>query len=567
MAIELGGGDAGVVRRLQKLEKRMERRIRRRVDSYRFVPGERRGHPSPLGVAARAITMPEQEQRWLRASGLLALTALVGIMFVWTAMTMKTSRPTFIEHTGDSIVAIFASDRLATVAPRVAGLSGYAPYELSPSSSAEMIEEQAFLPELGGLYAEVEGPGDAIDPFGGRVRMLTVSSGDTLAGLLGQAGVQRADQVAVLDALAPVFQPRNIRAGYRIRIEFAEGDASRAISVANGSAAPDTQSEPPRTLARISFKPEVDKEIIVERDAAGQFVASEKLMPLTARTFRASGIIDSSLFMSAMAAGVPDAITVELIRMFSYDVDFQREIQPGDSFEVYFTRFYNEFGEPVKSGTIMYGALTLSGQKIALYLFTPSDDGIADYFDPDGRSSRKFLMRTPIDGARISSGFGMRRHPVLGYSKMHRGTDFAAPTGTPIMAAGSGTIEFAARNGSYGNYVRIRHNDEYKTAYAHMSRFGPGISKGVRVQQGQIIGYVGTTGRSTGPHLHYEVLLNGEQVNPMGVKMPTGRNLQGDLLTAFLAERARIDADMAETPISAPVESAGEPSLRGSRSE
>lgn len=567
MTSEISSGDAGVLKRLQKLEKRMERRVRRRAESYRFVPGERRGQPSPLGIAARASFMPEQEQRWLRASGILALAALAGIMFVWTAMTMKTSRPTYVEHSADGIVAVFASDRLATVSPHMAGLSGYAPFEFSPSSSAEMIEEQAFLPELDGLYAGPEGPGDAIDPFGGRVRMVTVSSGDTLAGLLGQAGVQRADQVAVLDALTPVFQPRNIRVGYRIRIEFADDGANRAIAVASGTAEPDTQSEPPRALARISFKPAVDKEIIVERNAEGAFVASEKLMPLTQRTFRASGIIDSSLFMSAMAAGVPDAVTVELIRMFSYDVDFQREIHTGDSFEVYFTRFYNEFGEPVKSGSIMYGALTLSGQKIALYLFTPPDDGIADYFDPNGRSSRKFLMRTPVDGARISSGYGMRRHPTLGYSKMHRGTDFAAPTGTPIMAAGSGTIEFAGRNGSYGNYVRIRHNDEYKTAYAHMSRFGPGITKGVRVQQGQIIGYVGTTGRSTGPHLHYEVLLNGEQVNPMGVKMPTGRNLQGELLDAFLAEKARIDADMADTPISAPVESAGEPSLRGSRSE
>jgi murein DD-endopeptidase MepM/ murein hydrolase activator NlpD len=187
----------------------------------------------------------------------------------------------------------------------------------------------------------------------------------------------------------------------------------------------------------------------------------------------------------------------------------------------------------------------LSGKTITLYRFKTNDDGITDYYDEKGQSVRKSLMRTPIDGARLTSGFGKRKHPVLGYTKMHRGVDFGARTGTPIMAAGNGVVEFAARNGGYGNYVRIRHNNSYKTAYAHMSKYGKGIRKGTQVKQGQIIGYVGTTGRSTGPHLHYEVHKNGTQINPLSVKLPAGRKLEGKMLTAFNATKENIRREVA----------------------
>jgi len=182
----------------------------------------------------------------------------------------------------------------------------------------------------------------------------------------------------------------------------------------------------------------------------------------------------------------------------------------------------------------------LRDHRIEVYRFTPSD-GRTDYFKPNGESIRRALLRTPIDGARISSGFGMRKHPILGYSRMHKGIDFAAPTGTPIFAAGDGVITQIGRNGGYGNYIRIRHNSRYSTAYAHISRFAKGIRKGSRVRQGQVIAYVGSTGRSTGPHLHYEVLVEGKQTNPRSIKLPTGQILEGEDLKAFQAAKTEID--------------------------
>ena len=195
---------------------------------------------------------------------------------------------------------------------------------------------------------------------------------------------------------------------------------------------------------------------------------------------------------------------------------------------------------------MLYATLILGGKRIELHRFTP-ESGRTDYFGPDGQSVRKTLMRTPIDGARISSGFGRRKHPVLGYTKMHRGTDFAASRGTPVYAAGDGVIERSSRNGAYGNYIRIRHNGTYKTAYAHLNGYAKGIRSGARVKQGQVIGYVGTTGRSTGPHLHYEVHVNGKQVNPRKIKMPSGEKLKGKDLEAFAAARHELQQLYQET--------------------
>ena len=231
---------------------------------------------------------------------------------------------------------------------------------------------------------------------------------------------------------------------------------------------------------------------------------------------------------------------VELIRAYSWDVDFQRDIRSGDTFQVMYERVYDEHGNHVHSGNIRFAQLTLSGKRHPIYRYR-SKDGDDDYFDERGQSARKALMRTPIDGARLSSGFGRRRHPILGYNKMHRGVDFAAPRGTSIYAAGNGTIIKAGRNGAYGIYIRIRHNNRYSTAYGHMKGLARSARRGKRVTQGQIIGYVGTTGRSTGPHLHYEILSNGRRTNPMKIKMPSGRKLKGGALAAFQAARASID--------------------------
>jgi len=209
-----------------------------------------------------------------------------------------------------------------------------------------------------------------------------------------------------------------------------------------------------------------------------------------------------------------------------------------------FDEYRDEDGRMAKTGNISVAEMVLSGQKIRLHRYK-AKDGFVDYYSATGQSVRKALLRTPIDGARISSGFGRRRHPILGYTRMHKGLDFAARRGTPIYAAGDGVVDFAGRKGGYGKYVRIRHTGTYKTAYAHMHRYGKGVRTGRRVRQGQIIGYVGSTGRSTGPHLHYEVHKNGRQVNPRSIKLPSGRKLKGRELTAFKTYRVELDRDYA----------------------
>jgi murein DD-endopeptidase MepM/ murein hydrolase activator NlpD len=296
-----------------------------------------------------------------------------------------------------------------------------------------------------------------------------------------------------------------------------------------------------RRLLALSLQPNVEQELRVTRDADDGFVAETITRQLLRVAMNAEGRIDNNLSTAARDAGLPMRVLVEMIRIFSFDVDFQRELQPGDSFEVLYEALFEDDGSLAKTDGVLYASLTLSGERLDMYNFTPQS-GHDDFFDRKGQSVRKTLMRTPIDGARLSSRFGMRKHPVLGYSRQHKGVDFAAPRGTPIYAAGDGVIESAGRNGGYGKYLRIRHNSTYKTAYAHMTRIAKGMRRGKRVRQGQIIGYVGSTGRSTGPHLHYEVLRGGRQVNPLKIKLPSGEKLKAADLASFERHRADIDA-------------------------
>jgi murein DD-endopeptidase MepM/ murein hydrolase activator NlpD len=236
--------------------------------------------------------------------------------------------------------------------------------------------------------------------------------------------------------------------------------------------------------------------------------------------------ITTSISQDAQRAGIPYSIIGDFVKIFSWDIDFQRDIQKGDILELMYEVYTDESGKFVKSGGIVYANLLLSGRPVEAFRFEMAD-GSTEYFKRDGLSVRRTLMKTPIDGARVSSGYGMRRHPILGYSKMHKGVDFAAATGTPIYAAGDGVVEFAGTKGAYGKYVMIRHNSRLHTAYGHMSRIAKGLRSGMRVKQRQVIGYVGSTGRSTGPHLHYEVHVNRQQVNPRGLNLPTGIELAG----------------------------------------
>jgi len=241
-----------------------------------------------------------------------------------------------------------------------------------------------------------------------------------------------------------------------------------------------------------------------------------------------SGEITTSLYEAMKKAGLSELIITEIIRIYSFDVDFQRDIYEGDYFEALFTRRKNDQGKTVQIDDPEYLVLSSRGTPLVYYLYL--NDEFSEYFDENGKGMTKSLMKTPINGARLSSNYGMRKHPILGYNKMHKGVDFAAPTGTPIFAAGNGVVEFAGKNGSYGNYIRIRHDGTYKTAYAHLNGFKKGIYGGVRVKQGDVIGFVGSTGRSTGPHLHYEIIVNGKQVNPATLKLPSGRKLNDQQL-------------------------------------
>lgn len=357
---------------------------------------------------------------------------------------------------------------------------------------------------------------DAIKkPEGPEVQDLKVGSGDTLSELLQSAGVSVRDSILALRSMNKDFDPRRIRQGQELTIETSlDGEGNT-------------------TLDKLTLPVSVAKQIIVTRDG-DSFESSVLEKDIEIKNFAKSLTIDSSLYASAARVGVPAQVIAELIRVYSWNVDFQRDIRSGDNLKVLYSVQETEDGEFAGYGDVEFADLTLSGKSKALYRYE-TKDGRTDYYEPGGASIRKTLMKTPVDGARLSSGYGMRFHPVLGYSKMHKGTDFAAPTGTPIYAAGDGVVEYAGRFGSYGNYVRIRHNGSLKTAYAHMQKFAKKVHKGSRVEQGQIIGYIGTTGRSTGPHLHYEVLKNSVQVNPNRIDLPVGDKLKGEEYARFKA--------------------------------
>ena len=409
-----------------------------------------------------------------------------------------------------------------------AGSFALAPLSVgNPAAGLGIATAHPRLPEDGNR------PISAARPFH---RVVNVGDGDTLAKVLERAGVTRRDAQAAIAAFATQHNPRRIRKGQEITLNFAPHSPQDIEDAATAGA-----------FIGFSLAPNYRQEIRINLDGSKNFTATKIEMRLLRQQVRAEGRIDSSLYIAGKKAKLPADTLAELIRAYSWDVDFQRDIRRGDTFRVMYEQVTNLDGQPVRGDTILYAVLTLSGKQRVIYRYD-TDDTLTNYYDANGHSARKALMRTPIDGARLSSSFGRRRHPVLGYTKMHKGVDFAAPRGTPIFAAGDGTVTFAGRNGGYGNYVRIRHNDSYATAYAHMKNIGRGIRVGSRVNQGRVVGYVGSTGRSTGPHLHYEILRRGGQVNPLTVRMPSGRKLAGQELARFKKHRTAIDQRFALLP-------------------
>lgn len=367
-----------------------------------------------------------------------------------------------------------------------------------------------------------------------------VKSGETMSEIITQIGVSDQDVSAILKAMRIVFAPNRIVVGdeilikYRVKIVYDSSKAViRKVLISN---------------VLISISPE--ERVSISLKGKNNYVAQKYKIKLERHVSKFAGTINNSLFVDGVDSGVSPNAMMQMINLYGYDVDFQRDIHNGDKFEILVESFYDEEGKKVKDGDILFSSLILQGRKIDAYLYE-AKKGLKEYFDSKGNSVRKSLLRTPINGARVSSRYGRRRHPVLGYSRMHKGTDFAAPRGTPIFAAGDGRITHYGRRGSYGKYVRIRHNSKYSTAYAHASRFNRRLRVGSKVKQGDVIAYVGTTGRSTGPHLHFEVLLKGRQINPSKVKASYGVRLKGKKLKSFKATKAKLDAYRKNVPIGA----------------
>ena len=348
-----------------------------------------------------------------------------------------------------------------------------------------------------------------------------IQKGDTYENILDNINISNTEKKIVLENIKKLKEIKSLKLNQKIFFKIDRKDQVKIIE----------------------FKIEIDKkrDAIFKRETnIASFNSKIIEKDLTKVVIFKEGIIKNSLYNTAINLGIKPNIIIEFARLYGFQVDFQRDIWKGDSFQIIYEQYENEDGSLIESGDIIYSNLNTRGNDLNLYKFEFGKKEI-DYFDENGKSMRKTLMKTPINGARLSSSFGKRKHPILGYTKMHLGTDFAAPTGTPIMASGDGVVTRAKWCGGGGNCVKIKHNSVYQTVYAHMSKFGRGIKKGVRVKQGQIIGYVGSTGLSTGPHLHYEVIENGKKINSQKLKLPSGKILKGKDRTEFEVSKIKID--------------------------
>jgi murein DD-endopeptidase MepM/ murein hydrolase activator NlpD len=372
------------------------------------------------------------------------------------------------------------------------------------------------------------------NPIGERVH--PVKKGDSVASVLRDQGATPDEARAIAAQLGPRGRDGGLKEGEKLR-----------ILMAPASSTPGARLQPFRVI--------IANDTIVEAVAAlsdlGQYVAVD-VQSLNTVTDTADNSKDDedddgsgvrlyqSIYETAMRNKVPTPVIEDMIRIYSYDVDFQRKVQPGDSFDVFYAGDDESNANSDKT-EVMFASLTVGGETKKYYKFVTPDDSVVDYYDETGKSAKKFLVRKPVNSAIMRSGFGGRRHPILGFVKMHTGVDWATPYGTPIFASGNGVIEKAGLEGGYGKYIRIKHNNGYETAYGHMSAFAKGMEAGKRVRQGQVIGFVGSTGQSTGPHVHYEILVNGRFVDPLRVKLPRGRSLEGPIMANFEKERDRLD--------------------------
>ena len=358
------------------------------------------------------------------------------------------------------------------------------------------------------------------------VQKYYLREGETFTGALKQADLENDEINDVVNIISKKIDLRKLKVGTLIETYTKSINDKKIIN-------------------EIIIYPDIEKKIYVKK-VNNKFVAGEDKKKLFSKLKLYEVEIHNSIYESLKKIDTPDEIIMEFVQLYSFDIDFQRDIRKGNKIKIFFEIYTDSQNNYIKSGNINFSEIILDDESYELYRFQSEGDEFVEYFNSDGKSATKALMKTPINGARLSSGFGMRKHPILGYNKKHQGVDFAAPTGTPIMAAGTGHIEFVGNNGGAGKYIRIKHLNGYKTSYSHLSKYASGIQKNVKVRQGQVIGYVGNTGLSTGPHLHYEVIFNGKRINPMKMKLPSGKQLKDKNLEIFLAEKERINAELSE---------------------
>ena len=354
------------------------------------------------------------------------------------------------------------------------------------------------------------------------IEYYTLKDGDTLTSVLKKTKLTSREIDQLISSTIDKINVNKLKIGTRIEI----------ISYLKDSE---------KTVREIIIYPDAENKINISK-VKDKFIVEKDIKTLFSKNKFYEVKIDKSIYESLKQVEVPDNIIMEFVQLFSFDIDFQRDIRNGNSLKIMFDQYYDKYDNVVKTGSIYFAEINLLSSSYELYRF--KSQNMIEYFNAEGKSATKALMKTPINGARLSSGFGMRKHPILGYNKKHQGVDFAAPTGTPIMAAGTGHIEFVGNNGGAGKYIRIKHLNGYKTSYSHLSKYASGIKKNVRVTQGQTIGYVGNTGLSTGPHLHYEVIYNGERINPMKMKLPSGKKLEGENLKNFLLFKEKTDTEI-----------------------
>jgi len=378
------------------------------------------------------------------------------------------------------------------------------------------------------------------NPSGERVH--AVKKGDTVVSILKDQGATQEEARAIAATLGARGRDGGLKEGEKLRILMApSGPAAGArlqpyrVIVANDS-----------TVEAVAALSDLGKYVAVDVQSMNTITdTADNKTSEDDDDDDGSGVrLYQSIYETAMRNKVPAPVIEDMIRIYSYDVDFQRKVQPGDSFDVFYAG--EDEGTAVsEKNEVLFASLTVAGETKKYYRFQTPDDAVVDYYDETGKSAKKFLVRKPVNNAIMRSGFGGRRHPILGYVKMHTGVDWATAYGTPIFASGNGVIEKVGWEGGYGKYVRLKHNNGYETAYGHMSAFAKGMEVGKRVRQGQIIGFVGSTGMSTGAHVHYEILVNGRFVDPMRIKLPRGRALEGPVMASFEKERDRLDVQMA----------------------